>query len=199
MQHLDIEPLRPEDVTEAGSVLASAMHTNPVNAAVFGGGSDEPARLLQEKWFGVALERRREGTLVAKEKGRLIGVICMAMWPACSLSAPQAQAIVPMLQSQFGDLTPRIIEWRTVWSENDHPEPHWHLGPMAVAPAEQGRGIGSRMLQWFCDHVDSQGEAAFLETDKPENVRLYERFGFTIVGEASVLGATTWFMLRPAQ
>lgn len=136
---------------------------------------------------------------MAKEEGKLLGVMCMAEWPACSLSPAQAQALAPMIQSQFGDLTPRIIEWRRTWSENDHPEPHWHLGPMAVAPAEQGRGIGSRMLQWFCDHVDSRGQAAFLETDKPENVRLYERFGFAVIGEADVLGATTWFMLRPAR
>ncbi len=196
MQQLDIEPLRPEDVPDAGSVLASAMYTNPVNAAVFGGGADDPALQVQEKWFGIALERRREGTLVAKGDGRLVGVMCMAKWPACSLSPAQAQALVPMIQSQFGDLTPRIIEWRTIWSENDHPGPHWHLGPIAVAPVEQGRGIGSQMVQWFCDHVDGQGEAAFLETDKPENLRLYERFGFTVVGEAPVFGATTWFMLR---
>jgi len=44
---------------------------------------------------------------------------------------------------------------------------------------------------------DAAGEAAFLETDKPENVRFYARFGFEVVDEASPFGVRTWFMLRP--
>jgi hypothetical protein len=35
-----------------------------------------------------------------------------------------------------------------------------------------------------------------LETDKPENVRLYERFGFEVRCHAFVLGVQNWFMWR---
>ena len=38
---------------------------------------------------------------------------------------------------------------------------------------------------------------AYLETDKIENVRFYERFGFRVVGGTDVLGTGTWFMNRP--
>ena len=48
------------------------------------------------------------------------------------------------------------------WAKHDPEEPHWHLGPVAVD--------------------------AHLETDRPENVSFYERFGFEIVGEQEVLG-----------
>jgi hypothetical protein len=47
--------------------------------------------------------------------------------------------------------------------------------------------------------VDAVGDPAFLETDKPENVRFYERFGFEVVDDAEPFGVPTWFMLRPAQ
>jgi hypothetical protein len=37
---------------------------------------------------------------------------------------------------------------------------------------------------------------AYLETDRPENVRLYEKFGFVTTSEALVLGTPNWFMQR---
>lgn len=35
-----------------------------------------------------------------------------------------------------------------------------------------------------------------LETDRPENVRFYERAGLVVTGDASVLGMLCWFMRR---
>jgi hypothetical protein len=52
------------------------------------------------------------------------------------------------------------------------------------------------MLNAFCMVVDGTGAHAYLETDKRENVRLYERVGFTVVESAEVLGVPHWFMSR---
>ncbi len=53
----------------------------------------------------------------------------------------------------------------------------------------QGQGIGSRLLESFCEHLGRLQAAGYLETDRLENVRLYERFGFSVTGEAPVYGA----------
>ncbi|MGW4247775.1 GNAT family N-acetyltransferase, partial [Nocardia sp. NPDC004722] len=87
--------------------------------------------------------------------------------------------------------------WINAWGRRDPAEPHWHLGPVAVDDGLQGQGIGSRMLTDFCARVDDRRAAAYLETDKPENVKFYERFGFTVLDEAEVLGVPNWFMHRP--
>jgi len=79
----------------------------------------------------------------------------------------------------------------------DPSEPHVHLGPIGVEPALQGHGIGSQMLAVYCEQLDLTGDAGYLETDKPENVRLYERFGFEVRSHAFVLGVQNWFMWRP--
>jgi len=50
----------------------------------------------------------------------------------------------------------------------------------------------------FSARMDAAGEDAYLETDKPINVRFYERFGFEVVGEQEVLGVPNWFMVRRA-
>lgn len=47
----------------------------------------------------------------------------------------------------------------------------------------QGRGIGSQMLSVYCEEFDVVGNAGYLETDKAENVRLCERFGFEVQDE----------------
>jgi len=54
-------------------------------------------------------------------------------------------------------------------------------------------------MRVFCARMDAAGEAAYLETDKPANVRFYERFGFEVVGEQRVLGVPNWFMLRRSE
>ncbi len=70
---------------------------------------------------------------------------------------------------------------------------------MAVDAHLQGIGVGSKLMRSFCAKMDAAGEDAYLETDKPENVRFYERFGFEVIGEKEVLGNSNWFMLRRPQ
>ena len=59
--------------------------------------------------------------------------------------------------------------------------------------------MGSLLMRVFCTRMDALGEDAYLETDKPEDVPFYERFGFEVVGEGEVLGVTNLFMLRRAE
>ena len=55
------------------------------------------------------------------------------------------------------------------------------------------------MLSVHAEALDIQRLTGWLETDKAENVRLYERFGYTVVERAEVLGVPNWFMRRDAQ
>ncbi len=59
--------------------------------------------------------------------------------------------------------------------------------------------MGSKLMRVFSVQMDAAGEDAYLETDKPVNVRFYERFGFEVVGEEDVLGVPNWFMFRRAK
>jgi predicted N-acetyltransferase YhbS len=90
------------------------------------------------------------------------------------------------------------MRWLDAWQRHDPKERHWHLGPLAVDAHLQGEGVGNRMMRVFCAKMDAAGEDAYLETDKPANVRFYERFDFEVVGEEDVLGVPNWFMLRRA-
>jgi N-acetylglutamate synthase-like GNAT family acetyltransferase len=89
-----------------------------------------------------------------------------------------------------------MVRWLGAWARHDPEERHWHLGPIAVDEGLQRMVVGSLFMEVFRAQMDAAGEEAYLETDKPANVRFYERFGFEVVGEQDVLGIPNWFMRR---
>jgi hypothetical protein len=54
------------------------------------------------------------------------------------------------------------------------------------------------LLTEYTRRLDQAGEHSYLETEKPENVALYSRFGFEVIEEAEVVGVPNWFMWREA-
>ena len=82
------------------------------------------------------------------------------------------------------------------WSKRDPAEPHIHLGPIGVDPKAQGRGIGHRLMERYCEELDRAAVAGYLETDRPENLDFYKQFGFQVVETAPVLGVDNYFMRR---
>jgi ribosomal protein S18 acetylase RimI-like enzyme len=63
--------------------------------------------------------------------------------------------------------------------ERTHPqEPHFYLYFLAVDPALQGMGLGSRILDATLKRIDEMGLPAYLENSNPRNTPLYKRAGF---------------------
>jgi len=79
-----------------------------------------------------------------------------------------------------------------------HPvEPHWYLGTLGVVAPARRRGIGTALLSRWLAEVDRDGSPAYLETDSEPNLRFYERAGFSLDGELSILGVRAWRLKRP--
>jgi ribosomal protein S18 acetylase RimI-like enzyme len=135
--------------------------------------------------------------LGAFRDGALVGVAVAARPRRCQPTPFEKLSILPavLFQAPAGT-TARVLRWSGEWARLDPPEPHWHLGPIAVDPTAQGQGVGGAMVRALCAIVDGEGEFAYLETDKPENVRFYARFGFAVTAESEVLGLQNWFMSR---
>lgn len=195
---LVIGPLESSDIGRAAALLSAAMCTNPLHIAVFGG-QTAATRRRQERMFALLLRELPGSRLAAKYDGEFAGVLRTVRSPLCRRPLPEASGLGAVLEEILGHAAPRVARWFERWVAHDPQEPHWHVGPFAVAVGRQGRGIGSALLRRFCEDVDALREPAHLETDRADHVRLYQRFGFAVREEGAVLGVNNYFMWRPAR
>ena len=197
---MEIGALDASEVGEALGVISRGMHDNPIHIAAFGEDPERRRRGLY-RLFGAAFAVMglHEHMLVARsEDGRIVGVMGI-MPPGDCLPGPTQQLrMLPSLLRNGPRAAARTMSWLGAWGKRDPKERHWQLGPLAVDAHLQGRGVGSNLMRVFCARMDGAGEDAYLETDKPVNVRFYEHFGFEVVGEQDVLGVPNWFMTRRA-
>jgi ribosomal protein S18 acetylase RimI-like enzyme len=195
MADLRIEPLQPEQAADTSRMLARAFTTNPLHVAAFG-----PAALTRnEAFFKGGLATFKGTKLVATSGTQIAGFIHWVSAPACQLSEFEKITILPTLVSGVGlGSAIKLGRWLTAWSKHDPAGGHVHLGPVGVSPDAQGTGVGRRLMERYCAELDRTGGTGYLETDRPENIAFYRRFGFDTVDEAPVLGVPNFFMRRPA-
>lgn len=194
-QALHIEALAEDQSAEAVQVFARAYLSNPLHLAIFGGDQERALRSNQA-FFRVGLELLRGGKWVAVAQGQIVGVVHWVNSPGCRASLAHKIVVAGRLMFAVGAATPRLGRWLYAWERRDPEVPHCHLGPIAVLPQFQCRGIGTQLMQTYCAHVDRQNWVGYLETDRPENVPFYEKFGFSVSEELPVLGVPTWLMCR---
>jgi GNAT superfamily N-acetyltransferase len=198
MHALEIRELHRDELTVAAELLARGMRDNPLHQRAFSADADRRERALARFFTPVLRQVEANGAVLGAHRGAtLVGVLGMAIPGRCQPTLWEALRIVPALIAGDG-LGPllRVLRWTREWARRDLSEPHWHVGPVAVDAPLQGQGIGSALLADFCVRVDREHALAYLETDKPENVRFYERYGFATVGAGPVLGVPNWFMRR---
>jgi ribosomal protein S18 acetylase RimI-like enzyme len=196
-----IRELTTDDLAAAIGVVARAMCDNPLDIAALG--DDRDARLQRlHRMFKIALPRiLRKGVMLGAFDGEMLaGVAAMLPPGRCQPSATEKITLVPRMIRALGlGGFGRLGRWLGEWSRHDLREAHWHLGPVAVDPNLQGRGIGRALMDASCGRIDRVGAASYLETDKPQNVEFYKKYGFETVEEASILGTPNWFMRRRPQ
>ncbi|MHA1679790.1 MAG: GNAT family N-acetyltransferase [Promethearchaeota archaeon] len=64
--------------------------------------------------------------------------------------------------------------------------PHYYIILVAVDPDEQGKGLGSQLIQEMVAWLDEKQLPAYLETYTRENVNIYKKHGFDVVDESSI-------------
>ncbi len=180
------------DINECARVLSIAMLNNPLHVAVLRG-NGESHRVIIEKMFIDLFNKRPGITFVAKEDNKIVGVMRMK---SCCGSTPEDNF---EKQKQDNSVKYRIAFWHREWALRDPGEQHWHLGPIGVLPSNRGLGLGSRLMELFCQEVDKCSAKAFLETDLDENVLFYKKFGFKIVSTSNIFDVESRYMARAAQ
>ena len=190
-----------DELPHAASVLAAGMRDNPLHVKVFGTGKQRRHRRLRRLIGYVVDYVEGNGMLLgACARGKLVAELGMLEPGRCR---PKPVQTLKFALAMAAGNTPaaawRIRRWLAAWARNDPREPHWHLGPLAALPQWRRQGVGRRLLQYACQHLDARGSTAWLETDRMQNVAFYRAFGFAITWDEAVLGVRNWFMCRPSR
>jgi ribosomal protein S18 acetylase RimI-like enzyme len=181
---------------EAVDVISRGMLDNPTHIAALGRHPGLRQRRIHRIFSRVLPVMSNSFLAATDSSGALLGVLGMAAPGRCKPSGKQRMQITLGLLPLGPSAVARSLQWVGTWERLDFAQPHWHLGPVAVDTHLQGMGIGSDLMTVFCAQMDAAAHDAYLETDKPENVRFYQRFGFEVLGEQEVIGVPNWFMVR---
>ncbi|MFD5215361.1 GNAT family N-acetyltransferase [Microbacterium sp. NPDC058345] len=196
--NLNVVRLDRTAANDVAALLGRGMADNPVHAAVYRGDERHRARCharITRTLLATSAALDIEGV---EQAGELIGVAAAAAPGRCQPGASARMRLLATASALGAPTLSRLLEWNGIWARHDPTEPHVHLGPVSVDRHLRGRGIGSLLLLRHVGRLDAVGAVGYLETDRPEAVDFYSRFGYAIVGEEDVLGVPTWFMRRPA-
>ena len=169
------------DTREVADVLARAFHDDPEFSWMLPVEDTRNRRL--RRYFVTELRHeslRHGGVEVARDNGRIAGV---AVWfPPGTWSGTQVGALPGYLRA-FGRRLGVCSRFMSV-AVHAHPneQPHWYLAIIGVDPSRKGQGVGAALLRSRLERCDKEGTAAYLESSNPENVPLYEHFGFQATG-----------------
>ena len=204
---VEISPLsnRGKELDDAAMVAARAFHNDPFFEYL------DPHGVTRSR--GLALFWRSELAALGKgakvsgartPDGRLVGV--SAWLPPGSYPLP----VVNQLRQLVGAGRAMVLRPPALWKglryllamDKAHPKDElWYLLLLVVDPSMQRSGIGGRLQEEGMAGADKEGLACYLETQKPENLVYYRRFGYDVEQELRPVtgGPPLWTMLRPAR
>jgi ribosomal protein S18 acetylase RimI-like enzyme len=192
MNTVHISFMEHNDIQESARVLSLAMLNNPLHIAVFLG-NGESERVEIERMF-IELFNKLPGIVyLAKERNNIIGVMRMKS----DVRQKTNDESIELNDEQ--DINFRKSFWRREWAKREPEDQHWHLGPIGVLPSYRKKGIGSKLMERFCQEVDNCSSKAYLETDLDENVLFYEKFGFEIISKSEIFQVNNRYMIREAR
>lgn len=196
MEDTTIRTISAGDMDAVCQVIGEAFADNPNALAIAKGDHVKAQRMMSGSARVAKFARSCSYALIAQRENQVIGALNAASWPACQLSTGEKAKSAPAMVRVTGMGLPRAMKLTGAWAKHDPKEPHWHIGPIGVAPQFQGQGVGKALLAAFLEKADSDGTFAYLETDVDRNVLLYQQFGFQVIGEQDILGVNNRFMRR---
>jgi GNAT superfamily N-acetyltransferase len=190
-----------KEIDAAGALLGRAFRNSPSYAAILAHlDDDRRARAIAHVKTGFTSGSvRYELTDSAWVDGRLAAVALMTApnhWPPpLAAFLLHAKGCLPAGIGAIGN----FLRADRHMQKHHLKEPHYYLFVLGVEPDMQGKGLGKGLLSRMSERADAEAMPCYLETDKPENVRLYESGGYIVISVETVTtkpGFRMWTMRR---
>jgi ribosomal protein S18 acetylase RimI-like enzyme len=192
-----LAPLRADELGAGAALLGRAFRDAAMNRVVVGGSQRARERSNTAGMRAVLpLARARGGVNGARLEGRLAGVLVALPPGVVSVGRPSALAMLRLLIAQRPAVARRWSAVAEALQIHRPAAPHAYLATLGVEPELQRAGVGRALLAHWLTAVDAAGQRAYLETDSAANAAWYERFGFAVRAELTVLGVTVHLLER---
>ena len=203
---MSVTALSFDNVVEIVSVISDAFRDYPVMRWVLGPdaprqGAPYDVRLHRLVQLFVSARAYRDEPLmgVRESQGALIGAAVMSYAPSAD-PPPTFIALRESIWAELGaEARGRAEAYGDAATFFEALGRHHHLNMIAVRRMHQGSGLGRELLGAVhkLAVADPQSTGVSLTTELAENVKLYEHFGYRVVGHKRVgPGLETWGMFR---
>ncbi|MBW2622651.1 MAG: GNAT family N-acetyltransferase [Deltaproteobacteria bacterium] len=195
------QPLEENWTGLAGDIQAEAFRTDPLYAVLF---PIEKERGPKLRLFFQFL--MRYGFLYGEVYVVSPASEAAAIWIPSEMSEHNKERnlkanVMEMVDGMGQESRARIARWGVFSSEIHHrvaPFKHFYLQVLGVHPGFQGRGLSSILVRPILARLDKEDLPSYLETQNPDNVPLYEHFGYEVADESIFPDSdlTSWAMIR---
>jgi ribosomal protein S18 acetylase RimI-like enzyme len=190
--------LAEEDAAEAATVLARAFQDQPVFVWAIADPA-ERSRMARTLFTANVRHACRYGETfaVGTRRGDMSGVAYWVLKPEPVLTQREAGELGFGALAEWSAALAPIgeAEGRALGTITGLTDPWRYLAGIGVEPTAQGRGFGSTLTARVVADSRRAGLSCGLMTDKPANVRFYEKHGFMVTAALEDAGLTMWSMV----
>jgi ribosomal protein S18 acetylase RimI-like enzyme len=201
MQSAEVAALTSSRADDAVAVLCDAFRDYPVMRYVLGPADDYAQRLRTLTDFFVAARfLRNEPVLgIHDADGRLTAAALVSY-----SDRPAPDTLAARRERAWAELGAAERQRYEALGEASAQfvlgAPHLHLNMIGVRRSHQRRGLARKLLEAVhrLSEADTHSSGVSLNTETPENVPLYQHFGYRLLGHARVGDELeTWALYRP--
>lgn len=193
--------ISPDQTDEIITVLCDAFREYPVMRHVIGPAGDEyDSRLTTLVGFFVAARVLRREPILVVDDGYQVAAVALLTSPGAQEAPAELSVLRENVWQELGPAArARYEELGRIWQQFTYPEPHYHLNMIGVLRSHSGLGVGRQLLDavHVLSYSEPRSSGVSLTTEDPDNVELYEHFGYEILGHTNVSDAfETWGFFR---
>jgi GNAT superfamily N-acetyltransferase len=198
MQPMRVEKLSRANKEEVVAVLCQAFHDYPVMRFVLkssGNNYDKDLTALIGFFCESRLIRNFPVLGIRDENGWLIGAALAN--DAVRHPLPLPEEPLQQLRKSIGkEAFARLVAYEDQSSKGEPTTMHHFLGMIGILPSYQGKGYAKHLMDAVKEIALANPESTgiCLSTELPENVPMYERFGYRVISEADVGELHCWCM-----
>jgi ribosomal protein S18 acetylase RimI-like enzyme len=169
----------PDELDRVTTVLARAFQDDPMWRWALGRDDSDERRMRLARFFGTVAKKVHARQELIFTAGDFAGAAVWMPPGKWRFTLGDEARVAGGVLSAFGASgTVRLLKLLLGVERVHLREPHYYLFAIGADPSQQGRGVGTALLEPMLARCDAEKLPAYLESSNPANLSFYRRHGF---------------------